>query len=1160
MSDYDDDEQPQDLYDEFGNYVGPDLNDDDTSSDDDDDDDSSLGGDVVEEINEDIGHSQRDGDDGISDVDEETRKRMAMIVSEGNNTLDIHDETTTSASTISNTAIVLHEDKEHYMSAEQVYGNDVTVAVLDEDAMDLDQPIVEPVLIKTHQVTYDSSAGEKLSYGNIINGENDWLYSNEYLNVHLMNETTRTRRSFTIIGQYHHGKTTFIDLLIESTLKHKEGLYWGPRASLNVNYGGGPRYLDIYHSEQLRQMSLVSTPITTLLNDSRQKSYCCTMIDNPGHINFYDENVTSMKLVDGVVIMIDCVEGIMLHTEQSLRHALIIEGLPIVVVISKIDRLIVELKLPPRDAYYKLLHIIESINVLIQEITNNKYPIKISPEYNNVAFTSAQHGYIFTLNSFAQLYYNMNNTDGLGHNLTIPEFAKRLWGECFLDPITKTFHKSARSCPSYGQYTTRKRNVNDDEEIDNVDDMEESIPITLERTFITFILEPLYKIYSACLGENENNLNQLLSSVSVHLTKDQLRSSARPLLRVALSRFFSMNNNIESNNGSKNSKNSSGNSSVSSFIDMIIQHIPHPLAASKGKITRCYTGPMTMKDTNDGPKYTKHIQSMIDCNSNGPLIIHCVKNYSTPDGKSFLTFGRIYSGTIRPQQTVKVLGEGYTPDDDEDYSTAVVESVSIPRGRGYMKVSLAKAGNWVLLEGIDTNISKTATIVSPELLDHKKSNNRFSKYDDDDDDDDPIHIFAPLKFSYGGNESVMKLAIEPLNPAELPKMVDGLRKIMKSYPMSKTKVEESGEHILLGTGELYMDCMMHDLRNVYSNIEIKVSDPIVSFRETCIETSTIQCHAHTANKRNRLTYIAEPLDDGLAEQLELGKVHIHTWDNKKLSRFFQKQYNWDLLSSRSVWAFGDIPNYGTNILLDDTLPSDISKSLLNTCKASIVQGFQWATREGPLCEEPIRSTKIKILNATIADKPIYRGGGQIIPTSRRVVHSSILTASPRLMEPIYQVEIQCPGTIVDSITPVITRRRGHIVSDKPISGTIFSIVKGYLPILDSFGFETDLRTFTQGQAMVYSVFDHWAIIPGDPLDRNIVLHPLEPSPIQHLARELLIKTRRRKGLSDDVAVSQYFDDDMKKQLLLFNQDSNKNMTLDMENNNNQDPKMTIKVR
>jgi U5 small nuclear ribonucleoprotein component len=67
--------------------------------------------------------------------------------------------------------------------------------------------------------------------------------------------------------------------------------------------------------------------------------------------------------------------------------------------------------------------------------------------------------------------------------------------------------------------------------------------------------------------------------------------------------------------------------------------------------------------------------------------------------------------------------------------------------------------------------------------------------------------------------------------------------------------------------------------------------------------------------------------------------------------------------------------------------------------------FQWGAREGPLCDEPIRNVKFKILDATIAQEPLHRGGGQIIPTSRRVAYSAFLMATPRLMDPVYFVEV-----------------------------------------------------------------------------------------------------------------------------------------------------------
>ena len=138
------------------------------------------------------------------------------------------------------------------------------------------------------------------------------------------------------------------------------------------------------------------------------------------------------------------------------------------------------------------------------------------------------------------------------------------------------------------------------------------------------------------------------------------------------------------------------------------------------------------------------------------------------------------------------------------------------------------AGNWVLIEGIEQSIVKTSTIIDAK--------GRSSK----------AEIFRPLRFN---TASVIKIAVEPVNPSELPKMLDGLRKVNKSYPLLNTKVEESGEHVVLGTGELYLDCVMHDLRRMYSEIEIKVADPVVVFCETVVETSSIKCFAETPNKK-----------------------------------------------------------------------------------------------------------------------------------------------------------------------------------------------------------------------------------------------------------------------------------------------------------------------
>lgn len=149
-------------------------------------------------------------------------------------------------------------------------------------------------------------------------------------------------------------------------------------------------------------------------------------------------------------------------------------------------------------------------------------------------------------------------------------------------------------------------------------------------------------------------------------------------------------------------------------------------------------------------------------------------------------------------------------------------------GRYVVETDHASAGNLVLLGGVDASISKTATIVARDI-------------------DEELHIFKPIKHL---TQSVLKIAVEPISPSELPKMLDGLRKINKSYPLVTTKVEESGEHIILGTGELYLDCVMHDLRRLFSEIEIKVSDPVVKFCETVVETSALKCYADTPNKKS----------------------------------------------------------------------------------------------------------------------------------------------------------------------------------------------------------------------------------------------------------------------------------------------------------------------
>lgn len=168
---------------------------------------------------------------------------------------------------------------------------------------------------------------------------------------------------------------------------------------------------------------------------------------------------------------------------------------------------------------------------------------------------------------------------------------------------------------------------------------------------------------------------------------------------------------------------------------------------------------------------------------------------------------------------------------------------------------------------------------------------------------------------------------------------------------------------------------------------------------------------------------------------------------------------------------------------------------------------------------------------SLASEAIFRGGGQIIPTSRRACYSSFLMASPRLMEPLYSVSVTGPEDSATEVYTTLARRRGHVLQDGPVAGTPLYRVNGLIPVIDSFGFETDLRIKTKGMAMVSLTFDSWSIVPGDPLDKEVILRPLQPASAQATARDFVLKTRRRKGLSEDVSVATFLEPEFYQSLM-----------------------------
>ncbi|KIL93172.1 elongation factor 2 [Fusarium avenaceum] len=1005
-----------DLYDEFGNFIG-----------------EEAGSDEASEAGVEAG-------DYIYDDEPEEAPGVT-----GQELMELDDGPSNS--------IVLHEDKQYYPTAEQVYGADVETRVEEEDAQPLTQPIIAPIEQKKF---------------NIEEADLPPVFFDREFMTDLMNFPEQTR-NVALAGHLHHGKTAFMDMLVLETHDITDRL----ERRVGKNRDEQLRYTDIHILERERGLSIKAAPMSLVLPSTKGKSHLVNLIDTPGHVNFVDEVAASFRLVDGVCLVVDVVEGVQINTEQIIKHA-VLEDIPLTLIINKMDRLILELKLPPKDAYFKLKHVVEEVNTIITNTAPTKAASKrISPEKGNVLFACTDMGWCFTLPSFAKMY-----TDTFG-DINADEFAKRLWGDIYYNPKKRNFSRKPLDERS-------------------------------ARSFVHFVLEPIYKIFTHSISDSPEQLRPVLASLGIELKPSQYKADAKVLLKLVCEQFFGPS---------------------TGFVDMIVKHIPSPIETAERLLERYYTGPLD----------TKVAASMQACDQNGPLVVHITKLFNTADAKSFHSFGRVLSGTVRPGMQVRVLGEGYSLDDEEDMAMANISEVFIGETRYNIPTDGVPAGNLVLLSGVDNSIVKSATILPPKL-----------------EDDEDAYIFKPITHF---TESVLKVAAEPINPSELPKMLDGLRRVQKSYPLIKTKVEESGEHVVLGTGELYMDCVMHDLRRLYADMDIKVSDPVTRFCETVVETSATKCYAITPNKKNKITMVAEQLEKGISNDIESGAVRIRD-PIRKTAKFFEEKHGWDKLAARSIWAFGP-EETGPNILQDDTLPTEVDKKTLNAVKESIRQGFSWATREGPLCEEhrepldrfvrhstengsrrslplaadrpysgpSIRNTKFKVTDVLLANEAIFRGGGQIIPTSRRACYSSFLMASPRLMEPVYSVSVTGPEDSYMEVYNVLSRRRGHVLSDGPVAGTPLYRVNGLLPVIDSFGFETDLRIKTQGSSMVSLVFDSWSIVPGDPLDREQIIRPLQPASAQATARDFVLKTRKRKGLSEDVSVKTFLEPEFYQNLM-----------------------------
>ncbi|KAJ3414870.1 Elongation factor 2 [Chytridiales sp. JEL 0842] len=573
---------------------------------------------------------------------------------------------------------------------------------------------------------------------------------------------------------------------------------------------------------------------------------------------------------------------------------------------------------------------------------------------------------------------------------------------------------------------------------------------SLERAFNMFVLDPIYKIFDAVMNFKKDLIPTILEKLNIPLKNEEKDLEGKALLKVVMRKFLP---------------------AADALLEMIVINLPSPPTAQAYRMENLY----------EGPHDDECAIAIKNCDPNGPLMLYVSKMVPTSDKGRFYAFGRVFSGTVRAGMKVRIQGPNYVPGKKDDLFIKNIQRTVLMMGRTVEAIEDCPCGNIIGLVGIDQFLLKSGTITNSETA----------------------HNLKVMKFSVS---PVVQVAVDVKNANDLPKLVEGLKRLSKSDPCVLCYTSESGEHIVAGAGELHLEICLKDLEEDHAQVPIKTGDPVVQFRETVQAESSITCLSKSPNKHNRIFMKAYPMQEELSVDVESGKISPKD-DFKARARILAEEYGWDVTDARKIWCFGP-ETTGANFLVDVTK----GVQYLNEIKDSCVAAFQWATKEGCIAEENMRSIRFNIMDVVLHADAIHRGGGQLIPTARRVCYASVLTANPGLQEPVYLVEIQCPESAMGGIYGVLNRRRGMVVGEEQRPGTPLYNVRAYLPVMESFGFTGDLRQATAGQAFPQCVFDHWQILNGSPLEKGSKVE------------EIVHNVRKRKGLKVEIpGLDNYYD-------------------------------------
>ena len=489
------------------------------------------------------------------------------------------------------------------------------------------------------------------------------------------------------------------------------------------------------------------------------------------------------------------------------------------------------------------------------------------------------------------------------------------------------------------------------------------------------------------------------------------------------------------------------------ILDMVVKNIPNPIEAQRYRVPRIWRGDLNSEIG----------QAMLNCDDNGPTVM-CITMVQMDPHAGLVATGRLFSGTVKEGDHVYLVGAR------KDYH---IQQVSMYMGAFREIVDKITAGNIAALLGLDL-ARAGETLVDIAYRDF-------------------MVPFERIKYV---SEPVMTIAVEPKNPKDLPRLVDAMNRLSIEDPnLVATINKETGEYLLSGMGELHLEIAVKFLQDYSGGLEVITSKPIVVYRES-ISGKGIIAMAKSPNKHNKFWVQVEPLEEKVMTLIEKGEI-TEDMGRKQIGNILFKDVGWPAEEARNVLAIDE----HRNIFIDTTK----GVQYLQEAKEMIIAGFRWACKAGPLCEEPIRGVKVKLVDAQLHEDPVHRGPAQIMPAIRRAILGSFLTAKPVLLEPVYRIEVSVPAQWVGDCIEIITRKRGKILASEQKG--FLTMIKGLIPVAETFGLSGEMRSATSGRAFWQCTFSHWEKVQ------------------ENIAVEVIRQIRQRKGLPPETPTPDMFIDE-----------------------------------